>query len=141
MNERREREESRVSLVGTMSPGESSSTVLTELLQESLRRVVAERQHLQPDNARLRMLLRGPCDRARRDGIHVERLLVVLKRCWRELPEVMPVPHREASDTLARLATACIDEYFGDRGASEGSSQQNHDGDGHGGWSRRQEMR
>jgi hypothetical protein len=52
------------------------------------------------------------CERARRDGIRAEHLLVVLKESWRELPERADLPRFEADEALGRVVSACINEYY-----------------------------
>jgi hypothetical protein len=126
-----------------MSPGGGALAELPGLLRAGLRGVLAERQDLRADDGRLRMHLRSACDRARSEGVRVEQLLIVLKKCWRELPEIVRMQHRDAMDMLARLATACIDEYYadGDGHRSNTTSRRIRDGGGRGTWSRRPEIR
>jgi hypothetical protein len=40
-------------------------------------------------------------------------LVLVLKEAWGELPERRRLPRSDTDAVLARLVTACIDEYYG----------------------------
>jgi len=97
----------------------SQSDGLPDLLRQSLRRVVTERRNGDSDEAMLRAALRDVCERARCDSVRVEHLLVVLKDCWRALPERAVLPRHHADQTLANLVSACIEEYYKDQKRSE----------------------
>lgn len=60
----------------------------------------------------LRKLLRQACGVAHTHDARVERLLVVLKEAWRELPQARHRTHTEAQAPLARVVTLCIEEYY-----------------------------
>lgn len=57
-------------------------------------------------------LLQLTCDSARMNGTFVERVLILLKEAWREQPEGRPRRYSDAEDTLARVITLCIEEYY-----------------------------
>jgi hypothetical protein len=97
----------------------SESDPLPDLLRESLRRVITEQHNGESDEATLRTALRDVCERARCDSVRVERLLVVLKECWRALPERAELPRHHADDALASLVSACIEEYYKDQKRSD----------------------
>lgn len=90
--------------------GESGA--LPDLLRQSLRRVLTDTRYSTSDDAKLRVALRGVCERARTDGVRAEHLLIVLKESWRDLPERRALQSYEADDALARVIRACIDEYY-----------------------------
>ena len=87
---------------------------LPELLRQSLRCVLADEYHEESDEAKLRVALREVCERARRDGVRAEHLLIVLKESWRELPERATLPRFHADEALGRVVSACINEYYQD---------------------------
>lgn len=94
-------------------PDEAGFTVaLPRLLRHSLRRVLADEPYDEEDEAALRAALRDVCERARRDGIRAEHLLIVLKESWRELPERAALPRFDADEALGRVVSACINEYY-----------------------------
>ena len=66
---------------------------------------------MEPTGA-LRAALRVTCERARRDGLRAEQLLLVVKAVWHDLPERRELPRVDADEVLARVVTACIAEYF-----------------------------
>jgi hypothetical protein len=90
----------------------SSAGLLQDLLRRSLSGVLAEPWPEDASGADLRVALRDACDRARHDGLRAEQLLLALKEVWRELPERSRPPHIDSDGVLARVVTACIDEYY-----------------------------
>ena len=60
----------------------------------------------------VRPLLAEACREARDRGVHAEKLLVLLKSTWLELPDARNIPRHEHVDLLARVVTLCIDEYY-----------------------------
>ena len=60
----------------------------------------------------VRAALRAVCEQARARDMPAERVLLVLKAAWRELP----APGRRSSDNnvaaLGRVISICIEEYF-----------------------------
>ena len=67
----------------------------------------------------VRPILRRTCDVAREHDTMVERVLILLKDVWREQPEARPKRYSDAEDTLARVITLCIEEYYGSRAGTE----------------------
>jgi len=63
----------------------------------------------------LRQVLGRLCERASANGLQAEQLLIVIKAGWRELPEARHLPSRRAGETLARVVTLCIREYYATR--------------------------
>src|SRR5689334_11396013 len=112
MREGHERQES---TAGPRPMRSGQSEALPDLLRRSLRDVLADARYKYSDEAELRVTLRDVCTQARRDGIRAEHLLIVLKESWRELPERARLPRYAADQTLARLVSACINEYYQDR--------------------------
>lgn len=104
------------------SPTGTQSAAIPDLLRQSLRRVLADGRAERSEQGKLRIALRDVCERARRDGVRAEHLLMVLKESWRDLPERAEVPRHDADDVLARLVSACIDEYYEDPTTAESDS-------------------
>lgn len=92
----------------------SMAEALPDLLRHSLRCVLAGEQYEESNEAGLRIALREVCERARRDGVRAEHLLIVLKESWRELPERAALPRAYADEALGRVVSACINEYYQD---------------------------
>jgi hypothetical protein len=65
----------------------------------------------------IRTAIQSTCATAREAGVTAEQLLIVLKECWRKLPEAQRLLRRDADETRARLVTMCIDEYYAPDGA------------------------
>ena len=104
----------RGSTADPIPPNNGQSEALPGLLRRSLCRVLADDCYDRSDEAELRIALRAVCDRARRDGVRAEHLLVVLKESWRELPERARLGRVEADAALARVVSAFINEYYQD---------------------------
>ncbi|MFN2567828.1 MAG: hypothetical protein ABR499_22785 [Gemmatimonadaceae bacterium] len=83
---------------------------------DELRRVV--RQFLlngpssTPDEA-WRRLARRMCEDARAREVHVEELLIGLKRTWATVADAERVPRDQSPRLLARLVTLCVKEFYG----------------------------
>jgi hypothetical protein len=95
-----------------MAERSSEAVLLQDLLRRSLSHVLAEPWPEDASGADLRAALRDACDRARNDGLRAEQLLLALKEVWRQLPERGRPLHIDSDAILARLVTACIDEYY-----------------------------
>lgn len=107
------------------TPNSDDETVIVpDLLLRTLRCLLTESLPVQVTQGDLRLALRHACDRARDDGLRAEQLLLVLKAAWRELPERQQLPQVEADAALARVVTACIDEYYQSPPAARGLSQR-----------------
>ncbi len=83
-----------------------TSEPLEDALRQSLRLMIAARHHERSNESALRQALHDVCARARREGVHAERLLIMLKKTWREMPETLRVARRDSEEALARVATA-----------------------------------
>ncbi|MBV9111025.1 MAG: hypothetical protein JO306_16585 [Gemmatimonadetes bacterium] len=89
-----------------------SLTDLRVLTRAAVRATLrAERRGVGLDGEVLQ-LLRLACDIARINDTFVERVLILLKEAWREHPEARPRCYADAEDTLARVITLCIEEYY-----------------------------
>jgi hypothetical protein len=97
-----------------LAPSGSGETVLVpDLVRHSLRRLLARQWPDVESNGELRLALRDACDRARNAGLRAEQLLLVLKEAWYELSERQRLLGVDAdSAALARVVTACIEEYY-----------------------------
>ena len=58
------------------------------------------------------------CVVARAHGTPVERVLILIKEAWREQPEARPRRYADAEDSLARVITVCIEEYYARTGVA-----------------------
>lgn len=52
-------------------------------------------------------------DARARDSVRAERLLIELRRMWRELPEARHLDPKAHDQLWERLVTACIEEFYG----------------------------
>ena len=93
------------------SPADSAPT-LPDLLWKALHDLLAQQRPENELKGDLRPALQEACDRARNDGLRVEELLLVLKDAWREQLERRGLPRIDTDAVLARIVTACIDEYY-----------------------------
>lgn len=92
----------------------SPAPALRDLLRESLRSILVDDHFEQSPEGTLRQALREACAHARRTDVRPEHVIVALKQAWREVPERTRVPSRDAHAILARVVTACINEYYED---------------------------
>ena len=88
----------------------SRDAYLRELADGALRRA-ARSERLDLDLG-VHELIRQACAVARECGIPAERLLLVLKDSWWELPEARHLARPDAGDVLSRAITVCIKEYY-----------------------------
>lgn len=84
---------------------------LTRRIVRAALRADRRRPGPEPD-AQMLQLLRVTCNLARANHTLVEQLLILLKEAWREQPDARPLRHSDAVDTLARVITLCIAEYY-----------------------------
>lgn len=109
----RRRNDGRVPTVaGTADRSSEAAPLLPELVRRSLRSLFVEQWPAPEPTGDLRLALRDACDRARHDGLRAEQFLLVLKAAWHDMPERRVLPHIDADAVLARVVTACIDEYY-----------------------------
>ena len=67
-------------------------------------------------DAEIRQALRAMSEEARAESLHVEQVIVALKRVWESLPEVRRATDRqEQNRILERAVTLCIQEYYSDQ--------------------------
>ena len=61
----------------------------------------------------LRDVARALADDARaRDAVRAERLLIDLRRIWRDIPETRYLDPRAHEELWDRLVTACVEEFY-----------------------------
>ena len=64
--------------------------------------------------AELRAPIRQLCVLAQREDLRAEQLLVRFKEIWAELPPLSGLPRgRQRNDVMAKVATMCIEEFYG----------------------------
>lgn len=64
--------------------------------------------------AELRTPVKQLCVFARSEDIKAEELLVRFKELWANLPPLAGLPRgRQRNDLMARIATMCIEEFYG----------------------------
>lgn len=91
-------------------PDEGGAAPVEErLVAPALRAIAAMRSG---DGERLAMELDGLCGDARRAGLPVERVIVVLKQLWQARAPEEPPRTRVSADQLARLVSDCIIAYY-----------------------------
>ena len=62
----------------------------------------------------LRAPVRQLCVFARSEDVRAEQLLVKFKELWANLPPLAGLPRgRQRNDLMARVATMCIEEFYG----------------------------
>ena len=97
-----------------LSPS-SEGIQLRELTRTALLVALHDAAHGRVLDGTVRPVLRQVCDAARACDARVEHLLILLKEACLELPEARRANHDDAQDTLARVITLCIEEYYGPR--------------------------
>lgn len=90
----------------------SEAAQLRDLARNTVRAALRAEQRGGAAEGEVRMLLRQACDSAHLQDAHVERLLILLKEAWRELPQARHRTHNEAQAPLARVVTLCIEEFY-----------------------------
>lgn len=63
-------------------------------------------------DAEIRSALDSACTVARQHAVPAEQMIILLKECWRELPEAQRLHRTDADETMARVVTMCIDAYY-----------------------------
>ena len=130
----RRRDETWGSKADPMPSGSSESEHLPDLVRRSLRGLLAQTWPENEPKGDVRLALRDACDRARKEGLRAEQLLLVLKDAWSGLPERRQLPRVDTDAVLARVVTACIDEYYltPRTGPERGQGRPLHSEAGHG---------
>lgn len=96
-------------------PGTASSSprgageTETWLIDEVARAVTAHRAN---DEGAMREALEALCADARRAGMPIERVLVLLKQMWQARTADVPLRAGPTDDRLARLVSTCIAMYY-----------------------------
>lgn len=93
---------------------ERSAEQLSDLIRSVLCSLLGKERPDTEATGDLRAALRVTCEHARHDGLRAEQLVLILKAVWRDLPEGRQLPPVDADETLARVVTACIAEYYDD---------------------------
>lgn len=86
---------------------------LRDLLDIVLRRAVYTVGGGYSLSSALRDSMRRVCLLAHARDVRPERLLIMIKEAWFELPEPERILRDHSGDVLARVITLCIDEYYG----------------------------
>jgi hypothetical protein len=82
---------------------------LRAALARSRREGEVHTSHQADIDADLRKALRVACDKARRQRVRAEHLLIDLKTVWVTLPRMLST---RSEERLNRIVSACIDEYY-----------------------------
>jgi hypothetical protein len=81
-----------------------------EVLRVALLEVVEGKR----DYTQLRGSVRQVCVFAHSEDVSAEQLLVRFKELWANLPPLAGLPRgRQRNDLMARVATMCIEEFYG----------------------------
>jgi hypothetical protein len=81
---------------------------------ETLRGALAEVVDGSGSPSDLRSPLRRLCVFAHSEDLPAEQLLIRFKQLWAGLPQHSGLPRgRQADDLMARIATMCIEEFYG----------------------------
>lgn len=91
---------------------EAGHARLRVLADRALRRAARPARAEDRVDSLVRELICHACDVAHECGVPAERLLLVLKEAWWELPEARHLPRPDAGEVLARTITVCIHEYY-----------------------------
>ena len=86
-----------------------------DLAHQVVRCALREAKNVKSHDHEVRAALRPLCDAARSRGLYAERLIVLLKEAWRELPEARRSTREHDLGALERVVTLCIDEYYAPR--------------------------
>lgn len=95
----------------TVKDSESLSN-LRGLATIVLRRAVYTVSNGYTIDGKLRESMRRVCKLAQNREVTVERLVVMLKEAWWDMPEAERVLGHRREEVLGRVVTVCIDEYF-----------------------------
>ena len=85
---------------------------LRDVSYEDLLRALRAVARGDSSDGEIQIAIETACATARAQGVAAEQLVIVLKECWRQLPEVHRLQGRDAYETRARLVTMCIDAYY-----------------------------
>jgi hypothetical protein len=73
----------------------------------------------------LRTALRQVCTDARRSGLRVEQLLVLIKEVWSGIPAgISRVKSMHGDERLNYVISTCVDEYYGDDGSDKPNERE-----------------
>ena len=109
--------------IGLAVRGQSHPAV-RELARGTVRTALRPDARFDRADGEVRRLIRQTCDLARAHDIAVERLLVVVKQAWVELPEARQASHTAGWGTLDRVVTLCIEEYYAVRTDTKSSTNR-----------------
>ena len=85
---------------------------LGPLARRALRGALRDPLCVRAPGQEVRAVLRQLCDAAHACGLPAERLLILLKEAWRDLPEARSAMRAHEETPLTRVITLCIDEYY-----------------------------
>ena len=77
-----------------------------------LRGVLRDPERIFERQRQMRAALRALCGEAQAHGLPAERLLLVLKEAWRELPGASRAALNHDDTVLGRVISLCIEEYY-----------------------------
>ena len=107
---------------GPLPPSPSTSAALRSWLEAERRARAAGDASTTAEDRRL---LRQACEDARRGGVHVEQLIILVKQLWVTLPSRATVADRgddwsadcrsRERAALERVVRLCIEEFYGTR--------------------------
>lgn len=81
---------------------------------DALREILLEVVDGRASSSDLRAPIRQLCVLAQSEDIRAEQLLVRFKELWANLPPLAGLPRgRQKNELMARIATMCIEEYYG----------------------------
>lgn len=100
----------------------AGSESLRELARLALHGAILASERASDSDGPVRVLLRRACDFARAREIQVEKLLILIKESWHELPESRRRSHSDSQVMLARVVSLCIEEYYTRQNGFDGTS-------------------
>ena len=92
--------------------GMESRAQLRDATDGAIRRTLRAAARGDASDAEIRSALDSACAVARQHAVPAEQLIILLKECWRELPEAQRLVRTEADETMARVVTMCIGAYY-----------------------------
>jgi hypothetical protein len=98
--------------VAVTTPASANPLEPLDLAQRALRCALRDAKRAQAPDQEVRIALVELCDAARSRGLYAERLIVILKEAWRDLPEARRSAREHELAALERVVTLCIDEYY-----------------------------
>ena len=91
---------------------ENDSEVLQTLTRRAVARALVAVERGRPLDDEVRAGLQLACDAARQQGLQAERVIVMVKKSWRDLTDRRILQRRLTDEALSDVVTVCIDEYY-----------------------------